>query len=293
MDMFRAMALFRAVAEAGSFVSAAEREGLSSPALSRQIAGLEDRLGARLFNRTTRRLSLTEAGQRFLARTESILSELDEAESEAGEGRLSPRGILKISAPITYSLARLGPVLASFRAAYPDLDLSIDLSDRAVDLVHEAVDVALRVSATPAPNLIARKLADEKLIACAAPAYLARHGTPECPEDLQTHEFLLYSYLAAGRDYRFSKDGAERVVRLSGHVEATNGDILRDMAIAGHGMVIQPGFVVERALEAGQLVRVLPDWQSESFGVYAVYSSRRHLPLKTRVFIDHLVGSLG
>lgn len=298
MDMLRAMSLFRAVADLGSFVAAADREGLSPPALSRQIASLEDRLGTRLFNRTTRSLSLTDAGHRFLARARVILQEIDEAEAEAGEGRAAPRGTLSVSAPISYSLARLGPILSSFRALYPDVRLMLDLTDRTVDLTHEAVDVALRTSATPDPALIERKLSEERLILCASPAYIERAAPLTHPDDLSHHDGLIYSYLTPEAAFTFhprdtESDPPPTQARLSGTIEATNGDILRELAIAGHGVVIQPEFVVGGALAEGTLVELLPEWSLETFGIYAVYQSRRHLPLKTRVFIDHLVSALG
>jgi len=291
MDTLRAMELFVAVVESGSFAAAAERENISSPALSRQVAGLEEHLGARLLNRTTRRLSLTEAGRDYLARAQAILADVAEAEAEAGQARHAPKGLLRVSAPLSWGLARLAPILAGFRARYPELRLDIDLTDRMVDLVHEGIDVALRIAAQPAGTLIARRLADVAIIACAAPGYLARAGAPHAPEDLAGHATLLYNLLSMGSDITFTRGTEARLVRLGHVVEANNGDILRDLAIAGEGIILQPDFVVEQALADGRLVRVLPDWHAGDYGLFAVYSSRRHQPAKVRVFIDHLVAS--
>jgi len=293
MDQLRGMELFVAVAETGSFAAAAERENISGPALSRQIAKLEEHLGARLFNRTTRRLSLTEVGRGYLARAQAILADVAEAEAEAAQARRAPRGLLRISAPLSWGLARLAPILSAFRQRYPELRLDIDLSDRMVDLVHEGVDVALRIAAQPAPNLIARRLADVAIVACAAPSYLARAGVPEAPEALADHATLIYNLLSMGSEIRFVRGEETRSVRLAHVVEANNGDILRDLAIAGEGIILQPDFVVEAALADGRLTRVLPEWHAGDFGLFAVYSSRRHQPAKVRVFIDHLVASLG
>lgn len=292
MDRLKAMRLFRAVQETGSFALAAEREGISAPALSRQIANLESHLGARLFNRTTRRLSLTETGLHYLSRTEVILDAIDEAEAEAGRQHINPHGLLRISAPLSYTIAELGPVLASFSERYPDLSLDIDMSDRTVDIVHEGVDVALRISAMPAPNLIARKLADIHMVICAAPKYLADKGEPEAPEDLNAHTLLMYSYFNQGYTFQFRRDEQQLSMSLTGGITANNGDILRELAIAGRGLTIQPDFVVRDAIERGELCPVLQQWQMERFGVFAVYASRQHLPAKIRVFIDHLVQHL-
>lgn len=292
MDRLKAMQLFRAVHETGSFALAAERENFSAPAVSRQIANLETHLGARLFHRTTRRLSLTESGLIYLSRVEAILDAVEEAESEAGQQHVNPQGLLRVSAPLSYSLATLSPVLAAFTETYPDLTLDIDVSDRTVDLVHEGFDVALRISAEPAPNLIARKLGDIHMVACASPDYLATQAVLTHPSELSRHPVLLYSNFGQRYAYLFRRGDEDVEVMLDGRILANNGDLLRELAIAHRGVTIQPDFVLADALTAGKLVRVLPDWTGECFGIYAVYASRRHLPAKIRVFIDYLVNAM-
>jgi len=294
MDIIRGMEAFVALATAGSFVAAADKLGTSTAAVSRQIAALETHLGARLVHRTTRRLSLTEAGSQFLERAEQILADLVEAEAVVGREAANPVGLLRVSAPLSFGISVLGALLPEFRRRFPDLRLDIDLSDRVVDLAHDGVDVAIRIAQAPSPNLIARRIAPIPIVTCASPAYLAAHGHPTHPSDLSAHETLSYSYLSSGDTWTFrTAAGATAAVRVRSNVHATNGDLLRRLAVEGGGVIVQPGFIVEDDIAAGRLVQVLPDWSLGTFGLYAVYLSRRHLSAKARVFIDYLVEALG
>lgn len=294
MDIIKGMEAFTALAGAGSFVAVADKLGTSTAAVSRQIAALEAHLGARLVHRTTRRLSLTEAGSQFLERAEQILADLAEAEAVVGQQAASPVGLLRVSAPLSFGITVLSALLPEFRRRFPDLRLDIDLSDRVVDLAHDGIDVAIRIAQAPSPNLIARRIAPIPIVTCAAPAYLAARGHPGHPADLADHETLSYSYLSGGDTWTFrNAAGDTAAVRVRPSVHATNGDLLRRLAVEGGGVIVQPGFIVEDDIAAGRLVQVLPEWTLGAFGLYAVYLSRRQLSAKVRVFIDYLVEALG
>lgn len=289
IDMMKAMQAFVSVVDKGNFVSAAEMLNTSTAAISRQISGLESHLGARLLNRTTRRLSLTDAGQEFYSRSQSILSDLAEAESIVGQQVVQPKGTLRISAPLSYGVHELARILTGFRKRYPELLLDIDLSDRVVDLANEGIDVALRISRSLGSQLIARKLHDIPMIVCASPAYLKQHGHPQTPEDLTEHEILNYSYLATGDNWSFvNSNGEEAHIRLHPKVHATNGDVLKTLALADGGIIIQPDFIVGKELANGTLKALLPEWTMGTFSLYAVYLSRKHLSAKVRAFIDYM-----
>jgi DNA-binding transcriptional LysR family regulator len=290
IDMMKAMQAFVAVIDKGNFVSAAEMLDTSTAAISRQISGLESHLGARLMHRTTRRLSLTDAGQEFYSRSQAILNDVAEAEAVVGEQVLQPKGTLRISAPLSYGIHRLGPLLTGFRQRYPELQLDIDLSDRVVDLANEGIDVALRISRSLTSQLIARKLHDIPMVVCASPTYLKQHGTPQTPEDLTQHEILNYSYLSTGDNWSFThKNGDEMNIRVHPKVHATNGDILKMLALTNGGIICQPDFILKNELENETLVPLLQDWLMESFSLYAIYLSRKHLSAKVRAFIDYMV----
>ena len=293
-DLTKAMQVFVAVVEGGSFVSAAEKLSTSTAAVSRQISAAEADLGARLLNRTTRRLSLTEAGQVFYEHARTILGDIAELQALVGQHTLQPTGLLRISAPLSFGIHELTKVLPGFRQRYPGLRLDVDLTDRLVDLVHDSTDVAVRIARTLGPNLIARKISPVPMIVCASPAYLARRGVPQVPEDLALHDTLGYSYLLTGDNWVFHhRDGQESVVRIQPAVHATNGDLLRALAVGGEGITVQPDFIVREDLAAGRLVPLLNDWHMGEFYLYAVYLSRKHLSAKVRAFIDYLAETLG
>lgn len=293
IDVLKAMQAFVAVVESGNFVSAAEQLDTSTAAISRQVSGLETHLGARLLNRTTRRLSLTDAGQEYFSRAQAILSDLEEAEGAVGQEVVQPRGQLRISAPVSYAIQELAPVLPDFQKTYPDLRLDIDLSDRVVDLANDGIDIALRISRELTGQVVARKIKEVAMIICASPDYVKRRGIPQTPEDIALHETLSYSYLSTGDNWLLTcnSTGQEVSVRIHPHVHASNGDFLTTLALAGQGIMIQPEFIVRKALAEGTLVRILPDWHLGMFHLYAVYLSRKYLPAKVRAFIDFLVAT--
>ena len=293
MDKFQEMASFVAVVEAGSFVGAADAIGLSKAAVSRHVAELEQRLGARLLQRTTRRLSLTDDGQLFFARAKEMLAAVDEAESEISSRSGEPSGRLRINAPLTFGVLHLAPLWPRFARLYPKVSLDIDLSDRVVDLVEEGYDLAVRITNLPNSQLVSRQLATTRMIACASPPYLAQHGTPEHPSDLAQHEVISYSYFAARDEWTFTApDGAAITVRTHARIHANNGDTCRAAALEHQGIILQPDFLIADDLRRGALVELLPTWRAMTLGIHAVYPSRKHLPIKTRRLVDFLVEEL-
>jgi DNA-binding transcriptional LysR family regulator len=294
MDVVYGMRVLLAVVDAGSFAAAAEALDTSTAAVSRQVAALEAHLGTRLMNRTTRRLSLTEAGADFAERSRTILVDLAEAESLAGLHSVEPVGLLRVTAPLSFGITHFSRLLPGFLRRHPKLKLDLDLSDRVVDLVNERVDVALRIAREPSPTLVARRLASVGMVVCASPAYLKRHGTPRTPGELVDHRTLSFSYLWAGDDWTFEDaQGHLTTVRVNADVHATNGDVLRELAVAGEGIVLQPNFLVGMDVASGALVPLLTEWKTFELSLYAVYLSRRNLSLKVRAFVDYLVESIG
>lgn len=289
MDTLDAMRVFAAVAERNGLSAAADALDRSTASVTRQVAALEQRLGTRLLNRTTRRVSLTSAGSAYYQRCLQLLADLDDLEATIGAQALEPAGVLRVNAPVSYGIERLGALLPGFRARYPQVELDLSLSDRLVDMVEEGFDVAIRITRQPAPMLIARQLGKVRILACASPAYLARAGTPRHPSDLAGHECLLYHYSPSGDEVRFQGPEGDIDVRLRGGLRANNGHVLNAAALAGQGIVMQPDFLAEPHLAAGRLVRILPDYALDEIGIFAVYTSRSHLAPKVRSFIDYLI----
>jgi DNA-binding transcriptional LysR family regulator len=292
MDLLASMRMYVAVIDGGSFAAAADRLDASRAMVSKQVQKLEEHLGTRLMNRTTRRLSMTETGRAFYERSAQILLDVEEAEQIAGQMTTQPQGVLRVTIPLSYGQHQLADIIGAYTQAYPLVQLDIALSDRKIDLVEEGFDVAVRIGAMPQSDLIARKLGGAHSIACAAPAYLARWGTPQVPGDLSGHACLGYSLAASGADWQFASPAGPVLVPVSGPIKADNGDIIRLAAIAGAGIAFQPGFIVDADISAGRLVRVLPGWQSAEMGIYAVYPSRKHLSAKVRTFVDFLADAL-
>lgn len=292
MDLLASMKMYAAVVDGGSFAAAASRLGVSRAMVSKQVQKLEEHLGTRLMNRTTRRSSMTETGRAFYERSVQILADIEEAEQIASQLTTRPQGVLRVTIPLSYGQHRLANIIGAYTQAYPMVQLDISLSDRKADLVEEGFDVAIRIGALPQSDLIAKKLSAVYNIACAAPAYLDRHGTPATPADLGQHACLAYSLTGSGADWRFESSSGPVIIAISGPIKADNGDIIRLAAVAGAGIAFQPGFIVDDDIAAGRLVRVLPGWQSAQLGVYAVYPSRKHLSAKVRTFVDFLAAAL-
>lgn len=288
MDSLTGMAIFARVVDTRSFTAAAAALGLSKSAVSKQVARLEDRLGARLLNRTTRRLSLTEVGAAFYERCARILAEVEDAELAVGRLQDAPRGRLRVNAPMSFGQLHLAPAIADFLAAHPGMSIDLTLTDRIVDVVEEGYDVAIRISRLADSSLIARRLVPMRRVVCGSPAYFERHGVPRHPRDLRRHNCLLYSYLPSADDWRFVGPEGPVAVRVAGTFKANNGDVLETAMLAGLGVALQPTFIAARDLQAGRLVAVMPDYVDESASVYAVYPHSRHLSAKVRAFIDFL-----
>jgi DNA-binding transcriptional LysR family regulator len=289
MDRFQAIAVFAKVVEQGHLSRAAERLGLSTSAVSRHVADLEAHLGVRLLNRTTRRLSLTEAGQAFYERSVQLLADLEEAEATVSSGAVTPRGTLKLTCSITFGIRRLAPAIAAFASRHPEVRFEIELSDRQVDIVDEGIDLAVRIGDVGPQTLIGRRIGSMQLVCCAAPSYLAVHGTPTTPAELARHACLTYAYSATGNAWRFvDAEHGEHVVRVQGGVHANNGQMIAVLAAAGMGVALEPDFIVAPELASGALVAILPGFAPPASGIYAVYPSRRHLSAKVRAFVDFL-----
>lgn len=291
MDTLDSMRIFAAVAEAGSFVGAAARLELSPAAVSKAVAALEAHLATRLIQRTTRRMSLTEAGSAYLERASAILADIDSLEASVGALSAEPRGTLKINAPVSFGLRYLGPALAQFMRRYPRVTVDVTLGDRFVDLVDEGFDMALRITRKLDTQLVARPLASSRIVVCAAPAYLARHGTPRHPRDLARHRILFYTYGIG--EWQLSGPGGTHAVRIDGAARANNGDLIEALAVAGEGICVSPMFIAADDLRAGRLVRILPRHEAPRVGIYAVYPHRQYLSAKVRAWVDFLVETFG
>ena len=292
-DVLTGMRVFSAVVEAGGFARAAERLGFSPAMATRYVAQLEAHLGVRLLNRTTRRLSLTQAGNDFYQRAVQVLTLVEQAERAAAQEAAEPRGVLRINTSVTFGHRHLGDAVRAYLERYPKMKVDLTLNDRMVDLVEEGFDLAVRIARKIDPGLVARPLARVRTVACAAPAYLKKHGAPKSPADLIRHNCLTYAYTGVPNEWRFRRNGREERVVVTGSLQANNGDILCDVAARGLGVILQPTFLVFEALRKGALVPILKNWQTEQFEVYAVYPNREFLSPKVRSFIDCLVERFG
>lgn len=289
MDKFQEMRTFVAVVDAGSFVRAADGLNLSKTAVSRLVGDLEARLGARLLQRTTRKLSLTTEGGIFYERCRQLLDGVAEAEAELTSQSGEAIGQLRINVPVTFGLLHLAPLWPAFMAQHPKVVLDVTLSDRLVDLVDEGYDLAVRIARLQASSLVSRQLTSTRLILCASPTYLQRHGTPTHPSDLAQHSVIAYSLLATGDHWTFDGAAGPVSVNVTPRMRTNSGDTCTAAALQHQGIVLQPSFLVGAHLASGALVEILPQFRSLELGVYAVYPSRKHLTPKVRVLIDFLI----
>jgi DNA-binding transcriptional LysR family regulator len=288
MDRFLEMQTFNAVVEAGSFVKAADALDLSKAAVSRYVVEMEARLGVRLLHRTTRRLSLTEEGKVFYARSKELLGELQEAEDEITARSDAASGLLRINAPFTFGILHLAPLWGQFKALHPKVTLDVTLADRLVDLVEEGYDVAIRIATLENSSLVSRKLATTRIVLCASPQYLAQHGTPQHPSELAQHAIISYSYRADKDEWRFTGPEGVVSVKTKPCIQTNNGDTCRAAALSHQGVILQPTFLVGQDLADGTLVELMPSYRSEELGIYAVYPTRKHVSAKVRVLIEFL-----
>lgn len=290
MDSLAALQTFVKVVELGSFARAAERLERSTSVVSRQIADLEAHLGVRLLQRTTRRLSLTDAGQAFYERAVQLVADLHDAETSVRANATELRGRLRVTCGVTFGVRYLAPALAAFARRHPAIELDLDLSDRRVDLVEEGFDLGIRIGPVLHQGLIARRLGSSRMVCCAAPDYLASAREPlEHPADLARHRCLSYTQLAVPNTWRFRGPGEEPVeVRVPPGHRANNGRMLVALAVAGLGITCEPDFIVAPEIQSGRLNKVLSRYRPEEAAISAVYPSRKHLSAKVRQLVDDL-----
>ena len=308
MDRLDAMRAFVTVVAEGSFTRAAGRLDISPQLVSKYVSQLEQHLGVRLLNRTTRRIHLTEAGATYHQRAQQVLAEIDDMESQLGNLQTQARGRLRISAPVSFAIRHLAPLLSDFQRAHPAVGIDLQLNDRKVDIVEEGFDIALRIGHLKSSSLIAKRIAPVRLVLCASPAYLQRYGTPQRPEDLESHRYLRYSYMeqesgesvfrwlpGRGQHHHGNMVSSDLVSNdlVSSDLISNNGDVLVEAAIAGAGIVLQPTFISSAAIKAGKLRIILPEHEPEPMSLYAVYAHRQLLASKVRCFVDFLEGYFG
>lgn len=294
MQNLEDIAIFVKVVDVGSFTGAAEALETSQPVVSKSVTRLEQRLGVRLLNRTTRRISLTEAGTDLYRKSAAAIAQLDDAQLDIGRYQTEPRGTLRLSAPTSFTLLHLRQRLAVFLDRYPHVTLELALEDRVVDIVEEGYDAALRIGVLSDSSLVARRLAPCKQVICAAPKYLERHGSPQVLEDLLHHNCIVYTL---GRDARIwrvlADDGSEVQVPVRGNAYVNSGLLEHALAIEGVGIAFLPTFYVGDALREGKLVRLLEQVRLPEAGVYLVYPDRRSMLPKLKALLDFLVESFG
>ena len=287
MDRWTEIELFVQVAETGSLSRAAEALDLSNAAASRHLSALEERLGARLVERNTRRLYLTDTGQEFFSRAKAILSELKDAESAVNATALNPTGTLRITASLSFSLHHVAPLLREYTQRYPNVSVHVEAANRYLDIIDNNIDVAIRTrEIEPDSNITIRRLSETRRILAASPRYFAQHGFPKTLEDLQRHKLLIYTYANNPNELRFTRDGETTTVTVKGLLESNDGQILRTAALDGMGILVQPSYIVYNDIVAGRLVPVLDDWDLPRLTINLAYPSRKHLSAKVRTFID-------
>jgi len=292
MDRFSEIQTFVSVAEAGSFVGAAQALNLSKAAVSRHVVDLENRLGIRLLHRTTRRVSLTSEGQVFFARSKELLAELNDAEQEVTAQQEAVSGLLRVNAPFTFGILHLAPLWGLLRQQHPKLAVEVTLADRQVDLVEEGYDLAIRIAAMDSSTLVSRQLATSRMTLCASPEYLDLNGVPHHPADLTQHQVIAYSYLRTRDEWRFEGPDGAVSVRTRPWMHTNNGETCRTVALAHQGVILQPRFLIGADLREGRLVELMPQYQATPLGIHAVYPTRKHVPAKVRVMIRFLTERL-
>lgn len=293
MSQFEEMRNFVRVVEAGSISKAADQLGMAKSGVSRRLAELESRLGVRLLNRTTRRSSLTEAGQAYYQGAMKLLTDVLELDSAAANSSALLKGSLRLAVPLSFGLSHLSPAIGEFLREHPELTINIDFSDRHIDLVEQGIDLAIRIADLRDSTLQARRICPVHILLCASPAYLAQYGTPRVPEDLKKHRVLQYD-VGGGSVLRLQDgQGGEHMVQIQPSIVANNGDFLRDMAIAGHGIILTPSFIAWQAVASGDLVSIMPDYCPAQRSAYAVYPRTRYLSRRARMFIDFLAERFG
>jgi len=292
MDRFDAMRLFLRVAELGSFSAVALQAGVARSVVTRQIAALEAHLGVKLMARSTRRLALTSAGSAYLEKCRVILNLVEAAEADVAAERLTPRGNIRISLPLSFGLRRLAPLLLDFSQRHPEVSLDMDYSDRRSNLIEEGIDLAIRITRRLEPGDVARKIGTGRMLVVAAPEYLARHGRPQHPAELAHHECLGYASVGSPLPWQFMVDGQLESFPVRSRINANNGDVLTEAAAQGLGITLQPDFIAAGYLDAGRVEQILADFAVPELGIYAMLPSNRHVPHRVRALMDALAAAL-
>jgi DNA-binding transcriptional LysR family regulator len=286
MDRLTSLQVFGRVVECGGFSAAARRLNMSVTMVGNHIQSLEDRLGVRLLNRTTRKVSLTETGKLYYERSSQILADLEEADSAAGAATSTPRGTLKFYTS-THITRFLSPVISEYLSLYPSVSIDLSIGERMIDLIEEGYDLAIRTTMPPDSSLVARRLTPWRHVLVCSPDYPQTHPAVTAPADLASHNCLRYAYYPYGDDWRFFTEANEQVsVKVGGNIVTTSAETLRYMAQNGQGVFLAPSFVIMDDLASGALVRLLPDYKPAEFSINAIYPNRTYLPTKTRIFID-------
>ena len=289
MDRWTELELFVQVAETGSLSRAAQALSLSNAAASRHLSALEDRLGARLVERNTRRLFLTETGQEFFSRAKGILGELKDAEQAVNAKTVNPSGTLRIMASLSFAMHHVAPILREYTQRYPLVNVHVEAANRYQDMIDDNIDVAIRTREfEPDSNITIRRLAETRRVLAASPRYLAQHGFPKSLDDLQRHKLLIYTYANTPNDLRFQRDGQVTTVHAKGLLESHDGQILRSAALEGLGILVQPSYIVYEDIVAGRLVPLLEDWDLPRLTINLAYPNRKHLSAKVRTFVDFM-----
>jgi DNA-binding transcriptional LysR family regulator len=293
MDKLDAMRVFVKVVTSESYAEAGRALGLTRSAVSKAVVELEHLLGVRLLDRTTRRVGPTEAGRAYYERCVDILARVEETELSVSRLHDEPRGILKVNAPMSFGMRYLGSAVAEFMLSYADVKIEITLNDRFIDPIEEGFDVTVRIAALADSSLTARKLAPARRVLVASPAYLSQHGAPLIPEDLGAHRCLNYGHSTTLQRWSLTRNGELVPIAIQSALCSNNGDILREAALAGHGITKLPTFLVGPDIAAGRLRVVLGEYPPTQLGIYALYAPNRYLAAKTRVFIDFLAQRFG
>ena len=292
MDRLDAMQTFIRAAELGSFAAVAQQLGLARSVVTRQIASLERQLGARLFARSTRRLSLTSSGIAYLERCREILRLVESAEAEVAEERAVARGSLRVGLPLIYGLRTLAPLLMSFAEQHPAVTLGMDYTDRRLDLIEEGFDLAIRVTSRLAPSDVVRRLGSCRLLLLASPGYLARRGRPTHPAELAGHDCLTYSGDQPQNTWPFTVAGEVVRFPIRSRLDSNHGEVLLDAAARGLGLTLQPDFIAEAGLADGRVVQLLESFAPPPLGVYAVLPAGRQMTYRARLLLEHLASAL-
>ncbi len=295
MERLAEMMTFAKVVETRSFSAAAHMLGTSKSLVSKQIGSLEQALGVRLLNRTTRRMSLTEIGAAYYEHCARIAQEVDAAAETVTHLQAEPRGVLRITSPVIFASLHLAPALGSFLRQHVQVEVELDASDRVVDLVEEGYDLAIRITDHPSPNMVARRIAPVRWVTCASPEYLERHGTPRTPQELHQHHCLVYRGIPALRSgWRYGVGSKEIVLHLHGRCRVNSSEVMIQLALDGMGIVLLPTYIIGQHLKSGRLREILPDSiANPGMSLYVTYLPNKYMQPKVRAFIDHLMAHFG